>query len=77
MPHVGHPLDAVRFERNRQEDEGYENMLDLVFLNPWGRPFDSMHMNDYLHIALEMAALPRNEYTRSVTQRQPSCCWME
>ncbi len=59
MPLVGHSLDVVRFERNRQEDEGYENDLDLVFLNPWGRPFDPKYVNDYLHIALEKAGLPR------------------
>ncbi len=59
MPLVGHSLDVVRKERNRQEDEGYENELDLVFLNPWGRPFDPKYVNDYLHIALEKAGLPR------------------
>ena len=56
---AGHSLDVVRLERNRQEDECYENELDLVFLNPWGRPFDPKYVNDYLHIALEQAGLPR------------------
>lgn len=41
MPFVGHLLNVVRAERNRQVDEDYENELDLVFLNPWGRPFRS------------------------------------
>jgi len=59
MPLVGHSLEVVRSERNRQEDEGYENELDLVFLNPWGRPFDPKYVNDYLHLALEKAGLPR------------------
>ncbi len=59
MPLVGHSLEVVRSERNRLEDEGYENELDLVFLNPWGRPFDPKYVNGYLHLALEKAGLPR------------------
>lgn len=59
MPLVGHSLEVVRSERTRQEDEGYDNELNLVFLNPWGRPFDPKYVNDYLHIALEKAGLPR------------------
>ena len=59
MPLVGHSLEAVRVERNRQEDAEFENELDLVFLNPWGRPFDPKYVNDRLHEALESAGLPR------------------
>jgi integrase len=59
MPLVGHSLEAVRTERNRQEDAGFENELDLVFLNPWGRPFDPKYVNDRLHEALQTAGLPR------------------
>lgn len=58
MPLVGHSLEAVRAERERQEDEGFHNPLDLVFLNPWGRPFDPKYVNDRLHEALQNAELP-------------------
>lgn len=59
MPLVGHSLEAVLMERHRLEVERYENDLNLVFLNPWGRPFDPKYVNDRLHEALEKAQLPR------------------
>lgn len=58
MPLVGHSLEVIRTERNRQEDEGYENPLNLAFLNPFGRPFDPKYVNERLHEALKKAELP-------------------
>lgn len=59
MPLVGHTLAAVEAERARQESEGFENPLGLVFLNPWGRPFDPKYVNEQLHEALAAAGLPK------------------
>ncbi|MFZ4508942.1 MAG: tyrosine-type recombinase/integrase [Fimbriimonas sp.] len=59
MPLVGHSLEVIRAEQVRQEDEAYDNELNLVFLNPLGRPFDPKYVNDHLHQALESAGLPR------------------
>ncbi len=58
MPLVGHSLEAVQRERDRQKAEGYDNPLDLVFLNPWGRPFDPKYVNGRLHEVLTKAELP-------------------
>lgn len=59
IPLVGHSLDSVQSERERQAGADYVNALDLVFLNPWGRPFDPKYVNDRLHDALSTAGLPR------------------
>lgn len=59
MPLVGHSLDVILAERERQEEEGYENPLNLVFLNAWGRPFDPKYVNKALHEVLDAAGLPR------------------
>ena len=59
MPLVGHSLAAVEAERSRLEREQFDNPLDLVFLNPWGRPFDQKYVNERLHEALKSAGLPR------------------
>lgn len=59
MPLVGHSLEAVQSEQERQKAENYSNPLDLVFLNPWGRPLDPKYVNDRLHDALSEAGLPR------------------
>ncbi|MGV3615256.1 MAG: tyrosine-type recombinase/integrase [Fimbriimonas sp.] len=59
MPLVGHTWDTVEAERARQESEEYENPLGLVFLNPWGRPFDPKYVNEQLHAALATAGLPK------------------
>lgn len=58
MPLVGHSLEAVLAEKERQEHEGHDNELDLVFLNPWGRPFDPKYVNAQLHAVLAKAGLP-------------------
>jgi integrase len=58
MPLIGHSLEAIRSERDRQEDEALANPLDLVFLNSWGRPFDPKYINERLHEVLEAAELP-------------------
>jgi len=58
MPLIGHSLEAVRAERTRQEDQIHENPMNLVFLNPWGRPFDPKYVNDRLHEVLKAAELP-------------------
>lgn len=59
MPLVGHSLEAVQSEQERQKTEGYSNPMDLVFLNPWGRPFDPKYVNERLHEALSATGLPR------------------
>lgn len=59
IPLVGHSLDAVEQEGDRQRNGSEPNPLDLVFLNPWGRPFDPKYVNERLHEALEKAKLPR------------------
>lgn len=59
MPLVGHSLDAVLAEQERQREEELENPLDLVFLNPWGRPFDPKYINTELHRVMAKAELPR------------------
>lgn len=58
MPLVGHSLEAVQLERERHANKGYPNSLDLVFLNPWGRPFDPKYVNGQLHDVLIKAELP-------------------
>lgn len=57
MPVTGHSLDAVLSEQNRQSSEGYDNPMNLIFLNPHGRPFDQKYVNKHLHDALEKAEL--------------------
>jgi integrase len=59
IPLVGHSLAAVQCELERQASGDHVNALDLVFLNPWGRPFDPKYVNDRLHEALALAGLPR------------------
>lgn len=59
IPLVGQSLDSVRSERDRQSVDGHINALNLVFLNPWGRPFDPKYVNDRLHDALASAGLPQ------------------
>lgn len=59
MPLVGHSLDAVESEKLRQGAIQDVNTLNLVFTNPWGRPFDPKYVNDQLHDALEKAKLPK------------------
>jgi integrase len=59
MPLVGHSLEAVLHEQERQIVKDYANPLDLVFLNPLGRPFDPKYVNERLHEALSEAGLPR------------------
>lgn len=57
MPLLGLSLEVVLAEQQRQIDEGFENPLNLIFLNPLGRPFDQKYVNKYLHLALEKAEL--------------------
>jgi integrase len=59
MPLIGHSLEAVCAEKFRLESGEFENELDLVFLNHWGRPFDPKYVNECLHQALKKAGLPR------------------
>jgi integrase len=58
LPLVGESLSAVRDERARQSVEPSENHLDLVFLNPYGRPFDPKYVDERLKEALVKAKLP-------------------
>ncbi|MBS1714899.1 MAG: site-specific integrase [Armatimonadetes bacterium] len=58
MPLVGHSLEAIQNEKLRHAIEGYVNPLGIVFLNPWGRPFDPKFVNARLHEALTAANLP-------------------
>ena len=58
MPLVGHSLEAILNESKRQEQEGTENPLGLVFLNSASRPFDSKNINTILHAVLQKAGLP-------------------
>lgn len=59
LPLIGHSLFAVESEKVRQETERLENELDLVFTNPWGRPFDAKYVSEHLHDILEKAELPK------------------
>lgn len=59
MPLVGHSLEVVRSELQQQDDNNFENPLNLVFLNPWGRPFDPKYVNSRFHEALAKAGLPQ------------------
>lgn len=59
MPLVGHSLVAVLAEDSRREAVQDQNTLDLVFTNPWGRPFDPKYVNEHLHDILEKAELPK------------------
>ncbi len=59
MPIVGHSLDSILAEKSRQESTGIENEMNLVFLNPWGRPYDGKYVNDRLHEALAAVGLPK------------------
>lgn len=58
MPLLGHSLDALTSEKARQVLAGYENPLQLAFLNPWGRPMDPKYVNNCLHESLKSAKLP-------------------
>lgn len=58
MPLVGHSLQAVQDEKARQTLEAQENPIGLVFLNPYGRPFDPKYVDVKLKEALKEAKLP-------------------
>lgn len=58
MPLVGQSLDVLKSEAERHKGEGFENPLNLAFLNPYGRPFDPKYVNEHLHAALVRAELP-------------------
>lgn len=58
MPLVGHSIEVVLAERKRQAEKGFDNALDLVFLNSNGRPFDAKYVNEHLHGILAKAELP-------------------
>ncbi|MEI7576394.1 MAG: tyrosine-type recombinase/integrase [Armatimonadota bacterium] len=59
MPVIGHSLEAILAERARQESGELDNEMNLVFLNPWGRPFDGKCVSDRLHAALEVVGQPK------------------
>jgi len=59
LPLVGHSLQAVLREREKQAERDFVNPLDLVFLNTSGLPFDPKYVNKSLHQALAAASLPR------------------
>ncbi len=59
MPLVGHSLDAVLSEEAMKNQKASQNALNLVFTNPWGRPFDQKYVSEHLHRVLETAKLPK------------------
>ncbi|MGI8923358.1 MAG: site-specific integrase [Fimbriimonadales bacterium] len=59
VPLVGYALWAIQSEKARIDTEQFENPLNLVFTNPFGRPFDPKYVNSKLHQALKAAGLPR------------------
>jgi len=58
MPMVGHSLQAVQDEKARQTLEAWHNPNSVVFLNPFGRPFDPKYVDVKLKEALAKAKLP-------------------
>lgn len=58
MPLVGHSLEAIQDEKARQAIEEHVNPMSLVFLNPFGRPFDPKYVDLRLKEALKTAKLP-------------------
>jgi len=57
LPLIGDSLQAIRSEQARRSIEGHENPLDLVFLNPYGRPFDQKYANDCFKEVLKVAEI--------------------
>jgi len=57
LPLVLDALEAVKAEKARQKEAGFENPLGLVFLNPQGRPFDQKYVDVRLKAALRRAGL--------------------
>jgi len=58
MALFGDSLTAVQAEQQRHAKRGYNNPLNLVFLNPFGRPFDQKYVDEKLKEVLEKAGLP-------------------
>lgn len=58
MALFGDSLTAVQTEQERHAKRGYDNPLNIVFLNPFGRPFDQKYVDEKLKEVLEKAGLP-------------------
>jgi integrase len=58
LPLMGDSLKVIEFEQARQMVDHQDNPLGLVFLNPYGRPFDPKYVNKIFREALESAGLP-------------------